>query len=195
MKSTTFLVKAFNLFKNDEENIHSSVNAIKTIVSEHERAHAGKMFGYTDVSTLAAGDDLALLIAVPADGEEVHLRSLGIDINVGPCIGGLYEDPYIDPSSLGTGFRPRNTRRSARAYTSTTSFYQGTGFNVNSLGEEIEAAAVVQDTGGTLKTIKGEAEGVFVEWILQPGHTYLGKFNNGNGTTGIYELGLHFYEP
>jgi len=187
------VMKIWNLALGRPQNLRASYNAAKTITTEHERIHAGKMWHHADVSTLAAGATINTLIAVSSNSE-LHLRSIGFDANVGPCEGYFYEAPVIDVNSLGTGFIPKNlNRRSSNL--SVSSFYIDPVIDVNSLGDRIDVVAIVAATGGPIKSISGESASAVTEWILKPGNKYLFRFTNKNGSTGLYNSNITFYEP
>jgi len=192
-KSTSFIIKAWNLFKEDEENIRSSFNALKTITTEHERIHQGKMYSYSDISSLAADASTQILFSVASDSS-LHLRKIQMGADVGACEGYLYENPYVDVASLGTGFKPQNLNRES-SNISASSFYIDAYLDVNSLGVEIDASAILQATGGNLKSIEGGADSAVVEWILKRGNNYMFKFTNNNAGIALISKHFSFYEP
>jgi len=193
MRSPTILAKAWNLFRQAEENLHSTHNALKTAVTEHERIHAGKVYHHSDVSTLAAAGSLGLLMTIDSD-TELHLRDYSYNTNGGPCELYLYENPFVDTASIGTYFAPDNLNtRSSNV--SVHSFHHNPYINVNSIGIRKDSSAVLASAGGPVKTIQGAAQGLVTEWVLKPGNRYLMNFTNVNGGTILYNSNFTFYEP
>ena len=90
-KSPTFIVKAWNLFKSDEENIRSSYNSLKTLDIAHERIHQGRMFRHTEVHSLAAAGVYNHLI-IPNSGSDNHLQSVAVKADQGIVHIGIYEN-------------------------------------------------------------------------------------------------------
>lgn len=187
------LLLAWNEALSSDQNLRASYGAIKTITTDHERIHDGKMLDFTDITTIGAGATTYLLISVNSS-DEVHLRNAEFEINVGPCESYLYRDPYIDVNSLGTGFRFKNLNDTV-AYTGAASYYAEPYIDVNSLGEVIESGGVVQTTGGFIRTVHGLANSAVVERVLQPGHNYVLAFTNNNGGTGNLRKSVVYYEP
>ena len=176
-KSPTFIVKAWNLFKSDEENIRSSYNSLKTLDIAHERIHQGRMFRHTEVHSLAAAGVYNHLI-IPNSGSDNHLQSVAVKADQGIVHIGIYENPFTDANSLGVLDTDEwlNQNRSSINVPDFVA-YENVYVNVNSLGIKISEDLVTD----TSKDAGGAEEGVPYEIMFNSTKTYLIQVTNNAG--------------
>ena len=176
-KSPSFIVKAWNLFKSDEENIRSSYNSLKTIDLSHERVHNGRMFRHSEVHSLGTGEALNHLI-IPNSGSNIHLQSMNIKSDQGIVRLGLYEDPFTNASSLGADHTDQwlNQNRSSSNVPPFIA-HESPFIDANSLGANI-IEDLVTDTS---KDAGGTEEGLANEITLNHSKTYLLRTVNEAG--------------
>jgi len=176
-RSPSSIIKAWNLFKNDEENIRSSYNSLKILQLEHERIHAGKSFRHSEVHSLTSGATYDHLI-IPNSGSDIHLQTMNIKANAGIVHLGLYENPFTDANSLGaddTGEWFNQNRKSSN--TPPFKAYEGAFIDVNSLGIRINEDLVTDVS----KDAGGAEEGIPNEIVLDDTKTYLLRVTNNAG--------------
>jgi len=193
MSTQGALLRVWNAFKNGEQNVRGSYNALKNISVEHERAHAGRVFYYSDITSLAAGSVDSFLLTV-SSGQEMHLRTIRYEADVGPCEGYLYENPFVNVNSLGTALSLKNCRRDS-ANIAPCSSYTSPFFDINSAGEQIDSGAIVAATGGPIKSISGQASSAITEWVLKADNRYVYRFKNNNAGTALIVKSILAYDP
>lgn len=183
------ILKAYNYAVGRVQSLAASYNALKGIVTEHERIHAGKGWTFGDVSSLASAANLDFLI-MPSS-EEMHLRNYSIIADGGPCVTRLYEAPFIDANSMGTlqNFYGNN-RRSSNV--SSVQIYEAPYIDANSIGVQLDPTLLATGTpfpGG------GQINNAVVEWILHEEKPYLVRtVNNDNAAISI-DTHLFWYNP
>lgn len=177
MRSPSVIVKGWNLFKNDEENIRSSYNSLKIIQLEHERVHAGKTFRHTEVHSLASDGVYSHLI-IPNSGSDIHLQSMNVKASAGIVHLGLYENPFTDANSLGlldTDEWLNQNRRSSNEPPFIA--YENAFTDANSLGEKVFEDLITDVS----KDAGGAEEGIPDEVVFDHTKTYLLRVTNKAG--------------
>ncbi|MCK5609667.1 hypothetical protein KAR91_47780 [Candidatus Pacearchaeota archaeon] len=179
------LVFAWNVFRDKAEHLNSSFGALKSIVSEHERIHAGRAFMYSHEHFLAP-DEIMMHYFLISSESNVHLRSYDFISDQGPSKVYLYEEPFYDVNSLGTIHVQRNLNRTS-INSAQSIVYHDPFYDINSLGEELSLNFQPEATGGPLKSIAGESVAPVTEWILKKGFVYGLRFDNlsVNSTTVV----------
>lgn len=175
MRSPTSLIKGWNLFKNDEENIRSSFNALKTIVTEHERIHAGKAWLNNDEYFLPSGMSY-YLFKVDSFDFNTHLRNYGFVSDQGPMTLHLRESPFIDTNSLGTPLSLNNLNRNSSNLPGMT-LYGAPFTDADSLGTHLGYILQPEASPGN-QPAGGAGDPVVTEWFLNNDKYYLFELNN-----------------
>jgi len=155
----------------------------------HERSHEGLMY-HTGVRDEALGNDAALDLLAVVNSGTVHARHYAKC--GGDAIVDIYEDPFTDANSLGTGGQAHNRNR-AFPDSHQSSIYFAPFTNVLSLGTTLDdAATIAAGTGGN--SGGGGAGDAFFEWTLVAGCSYLFRLTNRGGAAKIASNELNFYE-
>lgn len=188
------VITARNNLSSEESDLRSTFGALKVAPTEHERVHAGKMYTFSTVSSIANNATRSALFRISSDSNPIHLR----DINI--LIGGLseykfYEAPFIDVNSLGTGMTARRVNRAITSYSTPNSFYDSPYFNTASAGTLLEWTSSVTSEGGAVKASENTIGTSMVEWVLAPGYDYLATFTNKSGSTQLFSGYFLFYDP
>lgn len=190
--SQRFLAKAWNLFKGDEENLHSSYNALKVIQTDHERIHAGKSWLHNQRHYVAPSTTVYYAVKVDSNGtSDIHLRSYGYKSDQGPMHLFFYENPYLDASSLGVSLPIYNLNRTSDAL-SGCSLYGGPVINVNSLGVSLGYVQQPNSAPGN-QSAGGIGEVGATEWILNNSYYYLFALQNTASNTATIESAFLVY--
>ena len=178
-RSPSFIVKAWNLFKSDEENIRSSYNSLKIVQLEHERIHQGRSFRHTEVHSLASAEVYAHLI-IPNSGSDVHLQSMSIKASSGIVHLGLYENPFTDANSLGSLDTDEwlNQKRNSSNVPPFLA-YENPFTDANSLGTKVFEDLITDVS----KDAGGSEEGIPNEIMFDNTKTYLLRVTNNSGAT------------
>lgn len=184
------LIEGYNVYKGGAEFIRSSNNALKTLSTEHERIHAGKYFRHSEVHSLATGVSHYHYI-VPNSGSHLHLRSYRVKANNGPGRLNIYENPYIDASSIGTDISSdyKNLNRASSNVFPATA-YLGPYVDVNSIGEELDVSMLFDSS----KDAGEESELVDHEIALTNSYGYLVRYFNDSGAAATSSIRIGIYE-
>lgn len=181
MRSSTFIIKAWNLFRGDEENIHGSYNALKTLEILHERVHAGRVWMHAEKHVTIASSGTVDHLIIPNSQSDVHLRSFTFDLSGGPSDIEFYESPFIDANSLGvvTTNEYANLNRNSVVERDFLA-YEDPFIDVNSIGTMLPGAYV----SASDKKSPGFSETLPIEMMLKnDGSSYLVRLRNTSGFT------------
>lgn len=190
MRSPTFIIKGWNALTQREENIRSSGNAIKTTEEANERIHAGKMFTYTEIASLANLEESTILI-VPNSGTDIHLKGLDVKAS-GTCSLKLYEGAFYNVDSLGTDVSSLAVNHNRQLGSAVRDFniYKNSYFDVNSLGQRLFEDEILD----VAKRAGGRGEGVPLEYVLEPAQTYLIRLTNDSGAAETVVIRYSMYD-
>ena len=186
-------IKGFNAADGRDEFIHSSQNFAGNIDPNQYWLHRGRSFSFSSVSSVAAGASVSALIRVSSASKPVHLQSIHVDMG-GQCEYAMYENPYINVNSIGTGFVPYNMNRTS-SYTNPSSFYDSPYFNASSAGTRLDWESSVESSSGNVRATSNFIGSSAIEWILAPGKDYLMRFTNKTAESHLYSGVFVFYEP
>ena len=196
MAAPYFIARGWNPRKRagegDEENLHSSQNALKSIDFTHERIHAGKAWYFTGHGEQPAGS--MRFVTIHVGDTEFHMREFGLKSNQGPFSGTLYEAPVVDVNSLGPEIILNNLNRKS-TNTADTHLHADTVLDVNSLGKWLDHGHIFESAGGAIKSISGEISTVVTEWILKPNTVYGAVFVNSSANAAEFTQHMLGYEP
>lgn len=190
--SQRLLIKAWNLFRDDEENIHSSYNALKIIQTEHERVHAGRSWYHNQRHYIPPSTTVYYAVKVDSNGtSDIHLRNYGYKSDQGPMHLLFYENPYLDANSLGTLLPLYNLNRLSSAL-SGCSLYGGPVVNVSSLGTSLGYVQQPTSAPGN-QPAGGIGEVGATEWVLSNSYYYLFSLQNTAVNTATIESSFLVY--
>jgi len=193
MKSQSFLVKGWNLFKNDEENIRSSYNALKTISTEHERIHAGMAWLNKEEYFVPPSTTVYYAFLVNSFENQVHIRNFGFVSDQGPMKFHFREAPSLDVNSLGILLSLNNMNRNSPNL-SGMNLYGAPVIDVNSLGEHLDYILQPESAPGN-QPAGGAAENAITEWIIDNDKDYLFSLENTTVNTATIESQFMVYRP
>jgi hypothetical protein len=185
------LLQGWNIFKGREENIRTSFHAIKTITFEHERIHSGRYYKHAHIHSLGNGEYHTHYIE-PNSGYNLHLRYYNVKADNGPGVLSIYENPYIDASSLGSDVTSDfiNLNRASNNYIPASISY-GVGFDANSSGVELPQSLLADASKDS-----GENSSVGdQEIILNSQRKYLLKYDNNAGAVVTTLINIGIYDP
>jgi len=172
------LLHAYNQVIGKIQTIRSSYNAVKTLDTEHERIHAGKMWEHTQIHSMSTGQIYDHLI-VPDSGSDLHLRSADFSSDGGPGLLEVYEAPFTDANSIGTvdtdAWKNLN-RKSSNVIPAT--MYDEPFIDANSIGELLSAKVLA--VSGVGQDQIGAKQAATHEWMLDDQKSYLIRYTNND---------------
>lgn len=184
------VIKLWNKYLGRTQNLQADFNMAKIIDAEHSRVHEGVMFSSSDVRSIANNGNLDLIVVT--SNASVHLRAWDFNSMVGPCEIRLYEQPYLNPSSMGTQL-PLYNRNRRSSNVASVSLWEAPYINPSSIGTMIDFNLIEQSTGGPIKTNGGPSES-YQEWELATDRNYLLRCTNVSGGAGGIEFDVVLYE-
>lgn len=175
------LVQCWNAALGVEQNIRASHNAMKTIVSEHERIHAGKAWNHNQEHFLLPstfGYYLFLVNSLEA-GEQLHIRDYGFTAGDGPVKLKLFRGAFFDANSLGTSL-PLYNLSDISSNESGCALYGAPFVDVNSLGDNVGFVFHPNSPalGGLLAGGEGGGSPPVTERIANPDLGYIFQMEN-----------------
>lgn len=190
MRSTPFLLRAYNLFKGGEQNVHASYNCMSTIEIEHALIHDGKGFGLSKKLTVAAG--ATKIITIDPASVEAHLRVFDFNSTLGPCDVDLWEGSVVGVGSEGTAIPGYNKHRN---HANTPDLVIKEDGVLTTSGTLLEYALIEAATGGPIKAAGGSAGAPPIETILNTANLYALGFTNNNASSATVGLKMFWLEP
>ncbi len=187
------LLNGWNALLGKAENLRSSSNALKIINTNHERVIAGQSFHHATVSSLA-GSNAETHILIVADSSSPHMVNYDFDTDQGQMELMFYENPFTDSNSLGTQETLHNINRKFKNTNARFKLYDNPFIDINSLGTLLDKDIIAQTSGGSVKSIDGNAGDSTGEWILNIGDTYLIRVINKSLNTAFYKSSITLYE-
>lgn len=191
MKSPTALIKGWNLFKNDEENIRSSFNALKTISTEHERIHAGMAWLNKDEYVIPPSTIAYYLFKVASFSNLTHVRNFGFVSDQGVMKLHFRESPSIDVNSLGVELSLNNLNRTL-LNNSGLHLHGAPWVDVNSLGTHLDFILQPESAPGN-QPAGGAADNKITEWLVDNDKYYLFSLDNTTVNSATIESQFFVY--
>jgi len=189
--SPRVLLKGWNVFKNAEENIRSSFNALKTINTEHERIHRGLAWLNKDEYFVPPATTAYYLFLVDSGYSNVHVRNFGFTSDQGPMKLHFREAPSYDVNSLGTLLSLNNLNRSS-VNSSGMNLYGNPWVDANSLGLHLDFILQPESAPGN-QPAGGAAENKITEWYIDNDKSYLFSLENTSANTATIESQFFVY--
>lgn len=156
----------------------------------HVRQHEGSMY-HAGVRDEVLGDDANLDILFI--NNSVHSHACESMACGGDSFVDVYEDPFTDVNSLGTGMVARNRNRTFPDNTVQSSLYSNPFTDVNSLGTPLEYGGVIIGGSGGNSTGGGSGNDFF-EWEFETGRSYLIRLTNKSGGAKLSSNQLNWYQ-
>jgi len=185
------ILKAWNKFLDQAQNIQSDFNMMKVIDAEHARVHEGLLFNISKKVTIPASSDYYYVVRT--NGLPMHFRPIHVVSNASPMDVRLYEAPFINVNSIGNEVLWLNKNRQSSNVTSSQMF-DNPFINTASIGTELSYGLIEGTIGGAIKQSGGDTASV-QEWLLPNSSYYALRIGNGDSTNpATISIEMSMYE-
>lgn len=169
----------------DSLNIDTDSKALGTIEQEHLKIHAGKLFTFSNKTTLSNGGGVAEFVGEVPAGSYPHYRKLLIESSGGPFDIEFFEAPTY---TGGTPVVPVNNNRNSVI---TPELVIKTSPSVSDPGTRLEIVYI--DGSKQVGAIGSDAAN---EWVLAESTNYLIRITNNTsgGGTSVFSVNMFWYE-
>lgn len=185
------LLNAWSRVTNGIQNITASNNALKIIVSEHERIHTGKAWLNKDEYVVPPQSKAYYLFRVESYDTEVYVRNFGFVSDNGPMKLHFRESPSFDVNSLGTPLSFNNLNRNSPNLPGMV-LYGNPWVDVDSIGYHLDFVFQPESAPGN-QAAGGVAQNAVTEWYVDKSKTYLFELENTSSNSATVESQFFVY--